>query len=262
MTKILILGHNGMLGNALFKFFNENKQYTVTTTKERWGDVSFNETLIESDSDIIINCIGAIPQKNKDESDYNTVNIDLPIFLEKLNKKIIHPSTDCEFSGNIELGMKYKKSDTRDANDSYGKSKADISRTIENEFKNTKVIRTSIIGHELNSHLALLDWFLSSQGTVKGFSNHYWNGITTLQWAKLAENLITNWDNFPIINQYGTSTNLSKFEVLNLAKKVYEKNIIIESFETPNIVNKCLQSDIEIPSLEVQLTELKAFYKK
>ena len=61
---------------------------------------------------------------------------------------MIHPSTDCEFSGNIPATRKYTKKDVRDAIDDYGKSKAEISKRIENGFKNTKIIRTSIVGHE------------------------------------------------------------------------------------------------------------------
>ena len=260
--KILLLGHKGMLGNAVFKYFSAKKNYLVTTTDEKWDDVSFKQKLKDTDADIIINCIGIIPQGKPPISDYQKVNVNLPIFLETLGKKIIHPSTDCEFSGNIPSDIKYKKTDKRNARDDYGKSKADISRLIENNFKNTKSIRTSIIGHEVSSHLAFLDWFLNSSDQVNGYINHYWNGITTLEWAKLCEKLIENWNTSPVLNQYGTKKNMSKYDVLEIIKNVYKKDIHILKFEAPENSNKCLESDIEIIPLKEQLKELKTFYNK
>ena len=184
----------------------------------------------------------------------------MPVFLESLGKKIIHPSTDCEFFGTEDVNHKYKKDSSRDANDEYGKSKAEVSKLIEETFMNTKIIRTSIIGHELHTNLSLLDWFLNSQGQVRGYTNHYWNGVTTLQWAKVCEELIGNWDNYPVLNQYGTEPIMSKYDVLLLAKEVYNKNISIEPFDAPLTVNKCLASDVALPDLKTQLKELRKLY--
>lgn len=263
MKKVLILGHNGMLGNAVFKYLStQETKYTLLTVKERWGDPTFETALRSSGVEVIINCIGVIPQKKPSASEYKTGNVDLPIFLETLGKKVIHPSTDCEFSGTISSPKKYTKTDLRDATDDYGKSKAEISSLIETSFKHTKIIRTSIIGHEEHSHLALLDWFLNSTNTVNGYTNHFWNGITTLQWAKLCANLIDDWDLFPVLNQYGTKDIRSKFDLLNDTKSIYEKDIVVIPFQAPEPVNKCLESDKEIVPIIDQLRELKKFYNK
>lgn len=263
MKKILVLGHKGMLGNAVCKYLQKKSDiYEIVVTEKRWGDENFVSEMKNISADFIINCIGIIPQRKPTDEEYKIMNVDLPIFLDTLGKKVIHPSTDCEFSGNISNTQKYKKTDKRDAEDVYGKSKADASEWIENNAKNTKIIRTSIIGHENNSHIALLDWFLNSEGEVKGYTNHYWNGITTLQWAKLCEEIMNSWENHPVLNQYGTEENKSKYEVLNLAKEIYEKNINIIPFEAPTLVNKCLESDKIIPDLKTQLQELKTFYER
>jgi dTDP-4-dehydrorhamnose reductase len=263
MKKILVLGHNGMLGNAVCKYFSTKlDDYEISITLKRWGDSAFAEELKNSDADFIINCIGIIPQKKPTVEEYRKINIDLPVFLETLGKKIIHPSTDCEFSGTLVSTEKYTKENTRTAEDDYGKSKAVISKLIEDSYKNTKIIRTSIIGHEENSAVALLDWFLSQNGQAKGYTNHYWNGITTLQWVKLSEQLMNAWEKYPALNQYGTKENRSKYDLLNDIKDVYNKDIEIIPFETEISVNKCLLSDIDIPSINDQLKELKEFYKK
>lgn len=262
MKKILVLGHKGMLGNAVCKYFGSKNEYEVLAGTNRFGTDEFITELNNSDADFIINCIGIIPQKKPTAEEYKNINIDLPVFLETLGKKVIHPSTDCEFSGTIGKTKKYTKEDVRDATDDYGNSKAVISKLIEESFKNTKVIRTSIIGHEQSSAVALLDWFLSQKGSTNGYSNHFWNGITTLQWAKLAEEMINNWDNYPLLNQYGTEEIRSKYDLLNDIKNVYNKDINITPFETPTSVNKCLLSDKAIPSITTQLSELKSFYGK
>lgn len=262
MKKILILGHRGMLGNALSKYFGKKNDYEILAATNRWGDTDFEKELRDSDADFIINCIGLIPQRKPTDEEYKHINTDLPLFLDTLGKKIIHPTTDCEFKGDIPPNEKYGRSHLRDVDDAYGKSKAEASRLLEESGKNTKIIRTSIIGHEENSHIALLDWFLSSTGEVKGYTNHYWNGITTLQWAKVCEELIQNWDTAPIMNQYGTDENKSKYEVLCIAKDVYGKEITITPFEAPNALNRCVETDTPMPRLADQLTELKAFYCK
>lgn len=262
MKKILILGHKGMLGNVLCKYFGAKNDYEILTVTSRWGDDSFNAELESTNADFIINCIGLIPQRKPTDEKYKHINTDLPIFLDTLGKKIIHPSTDCEFSGAIAPMEKYKKVHARDVEDAYGRSKADASQFLEDSGRNTKMIRTSIIGHETDSHIALLDWFLGSINEVKGYTNHYWNGITTLQWAKLAEGLISSWETAPVLNQFGTEENKSKCEVLYILKEVYGKEINIIPFDSPTSTNKCLESDKTIPTLETQLKELKSFYNK
>ncbi len=252
--KILILGHNGMLGNMVYKYFQEI--YEVYTTNFRWDSPEFKRYCTETELEFIINCIGAIPQKKYKEDDYKKINIDLPVFLESTGKKILHPSTDCEFSGFIEYPQKYKKNDKKDALDDYGKSKARIVQIIENEFKNTKIIRTSIIGHEMENHFSLLEWFLNSENKVMGFENHYWNGVTTLFWAQTAEKILNDWDNSEKITQIGTE-GLNKYELLKLIAKVYQKNIIIDPFKPDIGINKMLETDYIIPSLEEQLYNLK-----
>jgi dTDP-4-dehydrorhamnose reductase len=262
MKKILILGHKGMLGNVLCKYFGAKNDYEVLAATNRWGDSSFEAEMQATDADFIINCIGLIPQRKPTDAEYKFINTDLPIFLDSLGKKIIHPSTDCEFKGAIPPTEKYPKSHPRDVEDAYGRSKADASQFLEDSGKNTKMIRTSIIGHEVDSHLALLDWFLNSEGEVKGYTNHYWNGITTLEWAKIAEDLMHNWDASPVVSQFGTDENKSKYEVLGLFKEIYGKEISIIPFDAAEAINRCVETDKPMPSLTEQLKELKAFYGK
>lgn len=262
MKRVLILGENGMLGDAVRRLFTQQGDYQLVHVTERWPDGAFKNAVSNSAADAIINCIGKIPQRHPTDDEYRETNVELPVFLDTLGMQVIYPTTDCEFSGTLPEGSLYTKESIRDAEDAYGKSKAIISERIEQTFSNTKIIRTSIIGHERVSNVSLLDWFLSVEGPVKGYTNHYWNGITTLQWARLANDLIQNWDTYPVLNQHGTKETASKYEVLSTIRDVYEKETVIEPFETKETVNKCLLPDRNLPSLVEQLEELKAFYRR
>jgi len=265
MIRILVLGHTGMLGNTVVRYFSALPgQYRVDTINDRWDTDAFKHKVKNAGANFIINCIGAIPQKHaKEPSLYQKLNIDLPIFLESIGIPVIHPSTDCEFSGQLPIGERYRKEDLRDAEDAYGKSKAMISEMIERKFMNTKIMRVSIIGHETSgTSVSLLEWVLASSGSVKGYTDHYWNGMTTLEWSKQCARLIDHWGSMPVLNQYGTKQVENKYELVQLIAEVYRHDLIVEPYDTKQNVNKCLESDIEIPSIRTQLEELRRFYKR
>ena len=74
--------------------------------------------------------------------------------------RLIHISTDCVFSG--ERGQ-YDENSITDAKDLYGISKSIGDINVENAL----TIRTSTIGHELNSKSGLLEWFLSQNDSCQ-----------------------------------------------------------------------------------------------
>ena len=234
--KILILGHTGMLGHMVE--LNLEAYYKIETTDHRWPSKEFKKVIKESDADYTINCVGSIPQRTKDFS----INTDLPIYLDQnFQGKIIHPGTDCEMD-----------------DDDYGTSKRKASDWIKEKGTRTKILKTSIIGPELNSSVSLLEWFLNSEGKVGGYTKAMWSGITTLEWAIQADKLTKLWD------EYKTETILegeclSKFDLLNMFKDVFEKEITIEPNDKVTI-NKCLTGDIKIRPLKGQLELLKVYY--
>lgn len=235
MTNVLILGHTGMLGHMVFKYLNDKCH--LLTTNHRFPCQEFKDFLVNFEGDYIINCIGAIPQKTKQFD----INYDLPIWLsENTNAKVIHPGTDCEMDEDL-----------------YGKSKKRASDYIKQNSKNTKIIKTSIIGPELESSKSLLYWFLNSHGEVKGYKNAMWSGITTLEWAKLCWAMIRYWEEFDIENVV-QGTCLSKYELLCTIKEVYNKDINIVPFEN-EYIDKCLNGSILTKDIKDQLIELRKF---
>ena len=88
---VLILGSNGMLGHMVEKYLKQ--YYKIEIINHRGPSQDFKTAINNSNSDFLINCIGAIPQKTKNFD----VNWELPIWLDNNFKgKIIHPVTDCE----------------------------------------------------------------------------------------------------------------------------------------------------------------------
>ena len=52
------------------------------------------------------------------------------------------------------------------------------------------IIRISIIGEEVNNKRSLLEWVKSNSGKeINGYENHYWNGVTCLQLAKIVNEI-------------------------------------------------------------------------
>lgn len=235
--KILILGSNGMLGHMVKKYLEQ--YYEIETINHRWPSKEFKTTILDSNADVLINCVGAIPQRTKDF----TINWELPIWLDKwFNGKIVHPGTDCEID-----------------DDEYGLSKARATNWILNYGEKTKIIKTSIIGPELKGNASLMDWFLSQKGEVFGYTKAIWNGITTLEWAKQCLSLIDNWDQYSLLN-IPYSNPVSKFELLNIIKECYGKTDV-EILPKELGKNKTLKGTIKTSDIKNQITELVNFGK-
>lgn len=237
--KILILGHSGMLGNAVYKYLHQF--YQIDTITHRCNTPEFEEYIKSYNGDYIVNCIGAIPQKFQDFK----INIVLPIFLELNSQcKIIHPATDCEDFQHL-LSYSFSKKIASDWLQAYGKK--------------THIIQTSVIGIELNSAHSLLSWVLNSKGEIPGYLDAKWNGITTLEWAKQCKKIIE--DPFFTGKSVFNTECISKYELLTIIKEVFNLKYI-EIISVDGIgKNRCMIGS-QLSSIRDQLVELKEFYGK
>jgi len=195
-----------MLGNAVFRVFGADAAH------QTWGTLRSAAALrhfaadsharllcgvdvLDQDAltavmakvrpDVVINCVGLIKQlaDAKDPLTALPINAMLPHRLARLcelgGARLIHVSTDCVFSGRKGL---YQESDLSDAEDLYGKSKY-IGEL--HDLPHAITLRTSIIGHELGSSHALVDWFLAQQGSVRGFTKAVFSGLPTVELARV-----------------------------------------------------------------------------
>ena len=225
--KIIILGSTGMLGSMLHflakKYNNEHISICRNEFDAKKDNIDKLNLYIQTPC-CIVNCIGAIPQKDYDNESYTILNTTFPlklsIFCKTNSIPLIHISTNCVFSGEK---SNYVESDKPNATDLYGLSK------YLGEPSNCTVIRCSIIGPEINSSFGLMEWFLNNtNNNINGYNDHYWNGLTSLELSKIILNIVTE-KKFTIgIHHYYSSISVSKFELLRIiANKSKNKSNII-----------------------------------
>ena len=300
INRILLFGTTGMLGSYIAKYFCRedsdielvNIEFRVT----RDNLPNLERVLIEhliGDNSCIINCIGAIPQRfsGKPDADYYLVNSIFPQLLssicQRYNAKMIQPTTDCVFSGNREVGS-YRESDRHDETNHYGMSKS------LGEPANCTVIRTSIIGREIHNKQSFLEWVLSndqcisssvgdtpallsnitglkrpsvlssnSGKEISGWNNHYWNGITCLEYCKIIRRIIDENMFWCGVRHVFSPTPVSKYELARMIISVFseEDRIRVLNVECETAANKTLDTEykrlFEIGEIYDQIKELK-----
>lgn len=228
--RVLVLGHTGMLGQALLRRLSQEGIKVLSLPRHALNakDPNFSQIGILT-PDAVVNAIGLINRRMQlQESDFLRVNSLFPRrladYCQVLKINLIHVSTDCVFSGDA---GPYNESSPSSAQDIYGQTKR------WGEPSNALVIRTSIIGPELQNFYSLLCWFLKQKGPVRGFVNHHWNGLTTWELAGvIAKLLLQGQIPFGIRHLHGQD--LSKFELLKLMAGAYGLDCFIEPFEDEN----------------------------
>ncbi len=208
-------------------------------------------------ADFVINCAGIIkPYSTVDPIETFFINGAIPHILSSFKKeKLIQITTDCAFDG-LE-GAPYNENSPKTPVDLYGLSK------VIGEPSSSLVLRTSIIGSELHGFVSLLEWLKKQNNeTVKGFKNHFWNGITAKQFGKVCHQLITNPQLIPGAGTYHIfSTTVSKYEMLLKFKEKYNINCEILTNEEQKLNRtlstvKDLNKKLNIPSFDEMLAEL------
>lgn len=209
---------------------------------------------IRGSFDAIINCIGCLVSDSQAHPDVALrINAALPRLLEQFfsneHTKIVHLSTDCVFDGR--KGTSYTAADLPTEMGAYGFSK------FLGEICNEKdwTIRTSIIGPELTNkpspcaNSGLLHWFLSQpEGSeIKGYSQAYWSGISTIELAEIvARNLF---EGYIGIHQICRPFKTSKYELLREANQVFCRNLTIQPFKV-KLVDKSLVPTHDSPIID------------
>ena len=214
--RLIILGSKGMLGQMVKKYF-EREKFDITCFDQRFSlenRSEYADFLRSLHAGYVVNCIGKIKQKTNNGGDLLFVNSIFPAELRNALHKdviLIHPSTDCVFNG--KMGSAYPAAHPADAEDHYGWSKR-LGEVVLDGRPNTLVPRVSIIGPDNNpGGKGLLAWVKSNLpgSSIKGFTNHFWNGITTLEWCRQVHQFILQNEYFPFrLIQFGTEAHYSK----------------------------------------------------
>lgn len=246
--KVLVLGASGMIGSTVLRVLSEKHDWAVfgsvrDGSVKQFFSASIGEHLVagvdveqqhclikildQIRPDVVVNCAGLT--KHKPEADDPLVSIPINTLLphrlaglcKLVGARLIHISTDCVFSG--EKGG-YAENDFADARDVYGKSKA----LGEVHYPHTITLRTSTIGHELQSQYGLLDWFLSQEGWCKGYTRAVFSGLPTVVFAQVIRDVVIPRKELSGLYHVAAKP-INKFDLLKLIADVYGKTIDIVS---------------------------------
>ncbi len=265
---VLLLGGSGMLGSMILDVFSQDATVNLHATvrnkkhlpplKKKFPSVKFYVFDAEKDSlaslfkqtkknDWILNAIGKIKpfihEDNREEIEHAiAVNATFPFSIQREiarnSTKVIQIATDCVYSGKK---GKYVEVDVHDALDVYGKTKS-LGEVNSDAFLH---LRVSVIGPENGTRNSLLAWFVHQEKLAKlsGFTNHVWNGITTLHFARICLGIIKNDAKLPVLTHIVPGNTLNKSELLKIFSEVFDrKDVSITSKKAKERINRTLQT--------------------
>ena len=230
--RVLLLGSTGLLGSKVSAVLAENRQIELITTSrnEDTSSLRFNPILNNLESlldktcpDYVVNCIGVIPQgRERTIKDYVEMFQINTLFARRLAQTakmreitVIQPQTDAVFWGRR---GGYSENSTKCPTSMYAFSKM----LSETKLANQLNLRCSIIGPELSGKTkSIFSWCLSNPkgSEILGFTNLWWNGVTTLVFARICEYLIISNSIIPSTLHIVPSDSVNKFELLQLIAK-------------------------------------------
>lgn len=266
---VLVIGSKGMAGHMVSKYL-KSVGHTVYELDRSILDledipmvVKFFDALA-APIDYVINCVGVlVNQSIANESLAFMINAWFPNFLvktyENTSTRVIHLSTDCVFDGSK---GNYTEADPHTEMNAYGRSKS------WGEIHSLKdvTLRMSIIGPELKANgTGLMNWVLNSKEThLPGWTNAWWNGITTLQLAKCIDQYMQTPVISGVYHLVSNENRINKYELLCKINEVYELGKTIDPIEGPKNIDKTLVDtrkiiNFGIPDYDTMLRELKAF---
>jgi dTDP-4-dehydrorhamnose reductase len=292
VSKTLILGSTGMLGATVARYLSE-QGHEIVEGNRSGITVGSNSKAVKlkglSTPDLasifqseeisyVINCVGLIKQliseaSSKSVSEAIHVNSQFPRELENLARifdfKVIQIGTDCVYSG---AKGGYTEDETHSPIDVYGMTKS------LGEVRSSRVmtIRSSIVGPEIAGNTSLLSWLLSRplNDELSGYTNHLWNGVTTLHFAKVISGIITS-NSFKSGTFHLVPTGVeSKGKMLVMFAKYFERlDLKISQIPAPSSVNRTLATTMpldnsklwkiagynEPPTVEQMIAELAAW---
>lgn len=247
MSKVTVLGANGMLGGMMVKVLKSYGHEVRGVGRDVFEVGPAGNSIIgiklsrvlDPDTQYVINCIGAIkPAFKGDIVNAIYTNAVFPRQLanvcEAFKRSLIHITTDCVFDG---ANGPYDENSKHNATDEYGKSKS------LGEPTNCLVIRTSIIGPEFGGNKkSLLEWVRGQGGKeISGFTNHLWNGLTTKELAGCVSSIMKR-ELFENGTFHLFSEDVTKAELVSKIAKAYNIDCKINNIEAPTACDRRLRS--------------------
>ena len=269
--KILVLGASGMAGHVISLYLREQGHDVDTTASTKKLDAATQlidvrdggtlQAFLKLNAyDAVVNCVGIlVKQSEQDKPAAIYINSYLPRLLEQLydnsTTKVVHISTDGVFSGKH---SPYDEQSICDSELFYGRTKS------LGEISNAKDItfRTSIIGPEVHTDgHSLFGWLFGQRGTaVTGYTNVFWNGVTTLELARTIAVVLGH----DIHGMYHLARKqpISKYDLLAMIKRCFDLDDITINEGTGSgqgavLVNSRSDIAYTLPGYQGMLDDLK-----
>jgi len=267
MTTVVILGSRGMLGQAMVGHFSRSGARIVALSRSEFDIAKdpFEKVLPRlNEATAVVNCAGVIkPMIVKTPiEDVLRVNAIFPRNLARAcaQRKIplFQITTDCAYSGRKGV---YDENDLFDADDVYGMTKS------AGEPPDCMILRTSIVGEENGQSRSLLEWARSNAGKeIKGFVNHRWNGMTTLELAKGISTILDRGLYQPRLFHVFSPQVVTKAELMQMISNAYDLKLRVTPVDAPEGCDRSLTSihslsgDIFVKPLPQQLSEMRRLF--
>lgn len=257
---MFVLGHRGMLGHMVARYLAE-RGYEVRTSDTRFvgvGRDALVEEVRDSEAPCVVNCLGRVPGPGLDPGELVRNNALLPLYLSQRllpEQFLVHASSDGVFSGGRGA---YRVDEAPDASDAYGVSKW-LGEVVARRPRSV-VVRCSIVGPDPVGGRGLLAWLLAhpADRPVSGYTNRFWNGITTLEWARLVEEMWLHHSaggtSAPVV-QPGTEV-VDKYRLLCMIRDAFDTRHRVHPAEAETGIDLSLVPTLPRVPLREQLAEV------
>lgn len=257
---VCILGATGMLGSMVLDVLASDPDLAVTATVRtvaqgaevgrRYPHVTWilydaerpaEKTQFVAQHNWVVNCIGItkpLIHENVPAEVERAIRVNalwphqLAAEVSLAGHRLLQIATDCVFSGR---GGPYAEPSTPDAHDVYGRTKS----LGEPRYHGVTNIRTSIIGPETGPSKFLLEWVRRQpqNAAINGYSDHYWNGVTTLQFAEVCRGIIRERpETLPSLIHLVPKDIVTKFQLLKIIAGAYGRyDIGVNPASTPHV---------------------------
>lgn len=265
MKRVVVLGASGMLGSMITDWLERDRSLEIVATV-RTGELARRLTdrlprlkalVLDATSSPenlaarirgaswVVNAVGITKPYVKDDVPHEVeravrVNALFPLALAQAaaseGARVLQIATDCVFSGR-EGG--YNESSPHDPLDVYGKTKS----LGEVRGEGVHHLRCSIVGPEPRTRAFLLEWLRHQPcgASVNGFTDHLWNGVTTLHFARLCHAVVRDDRELPPLAHVVPTGVVTKRELLrDMAATFGRGDLVLHSVPSGKPVDRTL----------------------
>ena len=265
--KVAIFGSEGMVGTAVSHHLADVGMDVKNLPRSVYEiGRDHVDSLDLTNFDFVINAAGMINRPAREalsEAAFIQVNTTFPHDLarhcSKAKARLIHISTDCVFDG---ADGAYDEASPTNGMGIYSQTKQ---AGEPNEANEAMVLRMSMVGPERKNYYSLLCWFLAQDQSCNGFTDHLWNGLTTMAVARMMARIIDA-DLYVTGTRHVLTQDISKYNLLLAFRDVFSHSIDISLTVSAKPRDMRLRTQypdflasLNLPPLAEQIAELSTY---